>query len=117
LGSVGSDYSRNNMTATAVYHDKSNRNDAGRQERHNLRSERSDRSVVPGNDYSKNNITATVVSKYPLETKPQEVKKPASTDIEPPTSNGIFPRNLIHDPQHTLDGMLVLKCLFCKLVF
>jgi hypothetical protein len=27
---------------------------------------------------------------------------------------GIFPRNLIHDPRHTLDGMLVLKCFFCN---
>lgn len=27
---------------------------------------------------------------------------------------GIFPRNLIHDPQHTLDGMLVLDCFFCN---
>ena len=27
---------------------------------------------------------------------------------------GIFPRNLIHDPQHTLDGMLILHCFFCK---
>jgi hypothetical protein len=26
----------------------------------------------------------------------------------------LFPRNLIHDPQHTLDGMLVLKCFFCN---
>jgi hypothetical protein len=25
---------------------------------------------------------------------------------------GIFPRNLIHDPQHTLDGMSVLHCFF-----
>jgi hypothetical protein len=27
---------------------------------------------------------------------------------------GLFPPNLIHDPQHTLDGMLVLKCFFCN---
>jgi hypothetical protein len=27
---------------------------------------------------------------------------------------GIFPHNLIHDPQHTLDGMLVLCCFFCN---
>ena len=27
---------------------------------------------------------------------------------------GLFPRNLIHDPQHTLDGLLVLKCFFCN---
>jgi hypothetical protein len=26
----------------------------------------------------------------------------------------IFLHNLIHDPQHTLDGMLVLHCFFCK---
>ena len=26
----------------------------------------------------------------------------------------IFPRNLIHDPQHTLEGMLVLYCFFCN---
>lgn len=26
----------------------------------------------------------------------------------------VFPRNLIHDPQHVLDGMLVLKCEFCE---
>jgi hypothetical protein len=26
----------------------------------------------------------------------------------------LFPRNLIHDPQHTLDGMLVLRCFFCN---
>ena len=26
----------------------------------------------------------------------------------------IFPRNLIRDPQHTLDGMLVLCCFFCN---
>jgi hypothetical protein len=122
LGSVatGSDYSRNNMTATAVYHDKSNhhtnQNDAGgSQETHDLRSERSDRSVVLGSDYSKNNVTATVVSKYPLETKPQEeeAKKP-TIGIQTPTNNGIFPSNLIHDPQYTLDGMLVLKCIFCN---
>ena len=25
---------------------------------------------------------------------------------------GIFRRNLIHDPHHTLDGMLVLSCFF-----
>ena len=25
----------------------------------------------------------------------------------------LFPRNLIHDPQHTLDGTLVLKCFLC----
>jgi len=26
----------------------------------------------------------------------------------------LFPRNLIHDPQYTLDRMLVLKCFFCN---
>ncbi|MGB7953126.1 MAG: hypothetical protein WCF23_04025 [Candidatus Nitrosopolaris sp.] len=26
----------------------------------------------------------------------------------------VFPRNLIHDPQHVLDGTLVLKCEFCE---
>jgi hypothetical protein len=26
----------------------------------------------------------------------------------------VFPRNLIHDPQHVLDGMLVLKREFCE---
>jgi hypothetical protein len=26
----------------------------------------------------------------------------------------VFPRNLIHYPQHVLDGMLVLKCEFCE---
>jgi hypothetical protein len=26
----------------------------------------------------------------------------------------LFPRNLIHDPHHTLDGMLVLRCYFCN---
>ena len=26
----------------------------------------------------------------------------------------LLPRNLIHDPQHTLDGKLVLKCFFCN---
>ena len=26
----------------------------------------------------------------------------------------LFPCNLMHDPQHTLDGMLVLKCFFCN---
>jgi len=26
----------------------------------------------------------------------------------------LFPRNLIHDPHHTLDGMFVLKCFFCS---
>jgi len=26
----------------------------------------------------------------------------------------VFPRNLIHDQQHMLDGMLVLKCEFCE---
>ena len=36
--------------------------------------------------------------------------KNPSTGIE----NGFFPRNLICDPQHVLDGMLVLKCLFCE---
>jgi hypothetical protein len=25
----------------------------------------------------------------------------------------LFPRNLIHDPNRTLDGMLVLRCFFC----
>lgn len=25
-----------------------------------------------------------------------------------------FPHNLKHDPHHTLDGMLVLRCYFCK---
>jgi len=29
------------------------------------------------------------------------------------TNNGIFPRNLIHDPKNVLNGMLVLKCPFC----
>jgi hypothetical protein len=28
--------------------------------------------------------------------------------------NVAITRNLIHDPQHTLDGMLVLRCFFCK---
>ena len=27
---------------------------------------------------------------------------------------GVFPRNLIHDLQHTLDGMLVLRYFFCN---
>jgi hypothetical protein len=26
----------------------------------------------------------------------------------------VFPRNLIHDPQYALDGMLVLKCYLCE---
>jgi hypothetical protein len=26
----------------------------------------------------------------------------------------LFPRNLMYDPHRVLDGMLVLKCLFCK---
>jgi hypothetical protein len=26
----------------------------------------------------------------------------------------LFPYNLKHDPHHTLDGMLVLRCYFCK---
>jgi hypothetical protein len=26
----------------------------------------------------------------------------------------LFPRNLIHDPNRTLDGMLVLRCFFCN---
>src|SRR5215831_1071272 len=25
-----------------------------------------------------------------------------------------YPYNLKHDPHHTLDGMLVLRCYFCK---
>jgi len=29
------------------------------------------------------------------------------------TANGIFPRNLIHDPKNVLNGILVLKCPFC----
>jgi hypothetical protein len=34
------------------------------------------------------------------------------------TSNpdqGIFPSNLMHDPHHTLDGMLVLRYFFCNI--
>jgi len=26
----------------------------------------------------------------------------------------IFPMNLRHDPDHVLDGMLVLRCFFCR---
>jgi hypothetical protein len=26
---------------------------------------------------------------------------------------GIFPSSLMRDPQHILDGMLVLRCFFC----
>ncbi len=26
----------------------------------------------------------------------------------------LFPRNLMYDPHHILDGMLILKCPFCK---
>jgi hypothetical protein len=37
-------------------------------------------------------------------------KKKASTEDE----DDLFPRNLMYDPHRVLDGMLVLKCLFCK---
>jgi hypothetical protein len=36
--------------------------------------------------------------------------KKASTEEE----DDFFPRNLMYDPHRVLDGMLVLKCLFCK---
>jgi hypothetical protein len=29
-------------------------------------------------------------------------------------SASVFPHNLIHDPNRTLDGMLVLRCFFCN---
>ena len=30
------------------------------------------------------------------------------------TGNGVFPKNLMHDPDKLLDGMKVLHCLFCS---
>ena len=41
---------------------------------------------------------------------PLDDKKKCSTEDE----DDLFPRNLIHDPHRVLDGMLILKCLFCK---
>jgi hypothetical protein len=26
----------------------------------------------------------------------------------------IFPMNLMHDPDHVIDGMLVMRCFFCR---
>jgi hypothetical protein len=37
-------------------------------------------------------------------------QKKSSTEAE----DDLFPRNLIHDPRRVLDGMFILKCLFCK---
>jgi hypothetical protein len=39
-------------------------------------------------------------------------------NIQSPTATSnpdqrIFPSNLMHDPHHTLDGTLVLRCFFC----
>jgi hypothetical protein len=62
---------------------------------------------ITANERSAGNVPATVVYKYPLKTNPHEEE--AGIGIQLPTSNGIFPRNLIHDPEHTLDGMLELR--------
>ena len=37
-------------------------------------------------------------------------QKKCSTEDE----DDLFPRNLRYDPHHVLDGMLILKCPFCK---
>jgi replicative DNA helicase Mcm len=82
------------------------------QERQDLGSERSDRSVVSGD-----HMTTIAINKHPLKTEPQEdaAEKPIRLGIQSDISNqGIFPHNLMHDPQHTLDGILVLRCSFCS---
>lgn len=79
-------------------------------------------------DIQKENTTAIVVYKSPLKSELQQeelTNNPVSLDIQPTKEiisgsqdtrefQGIFPRNLMHDQQHTLDGMLVLQCFFCN---
>jgi hypothetical protein len=42
------------------------------------------------------------------------VSVPVVDNQRPTGDQGIFPHNLDHDRWHILDGMLVLRCLFCK---
>jgi hypothetical protein len=70
------------------------------------------------NASSKDNSEATL-AEFDLRSLEQDLgdslntlddQKKCSTDDE----DDLFPRNLRYDPHHVLDGMLILKCPFCK---
>ncbi|MDP9288966.1 MAG: hypothetical protein M3P08_12315 [Thermoproteota archaeon] len=70
------------------------------------------------NESSKDNSEATL-AEFDLRSLEQDLsnslntlddKKKASTEDE----DDFFPRNLMYDPDRVMDGMLVLKCLFCE---
>jgi hypothetical protein len=41
-------------------------------------------------------------------------QNPSNTKNSSTEGDRFFPRNLRSDPQHVLDGMLALECLFCN---
>jgi hypothetical protein len=71
-------------------------------------------SEFHNNRIEDNGLTTVAAYKYPLKNEREGPEKVA-TDVgtQPTVTNlGIFPRNLMHDPKNTLDGMLVLSCSF-----
>lgn len=46
--------------------------------------------------------------------KDQNLSNSDAKNLSTGGEDGFFPRNLRSDPQHVLDGMLVLKCFFCE---
>jgi hypothetical protein len=46
--------------------------------------------------------------------KDQNLSNSDAKNLSTGREDGFFPRNLRSDPQHVLDGMLLLKCLFCE---
>ena len=73
-------------------------------------------SEFHNNRIEDNAMTTVAAHKYPLKNEGEGPEKVATNvGIQPTVTNsGIFPRNLMHDPKHTLDGMLVLRCSFCE---
>jgi hypothetical protein len=73
-------------------------------------------SEFHNNRIEDNGMTTVTTYKYPLKNERERPQKDSTNvGIHPTVSNlGIFPHNLMHDPKHTLDGMLVLRCFFCE---
>jgi hypothetical protein len=68
------------------------------------------------NQSSKDNSEATLVE-FDLRSLEQDLGNGLNTlddQKKYSTEDEFFPRNLMYDPDRVLDGMLVLKCLFCK---
>jgi hypothetical protein len=68
------------------------------------------------NESSKDNSEATL-AEFDLRSLEQDLGNGLNTlddQKKYSTEDEFYPRNLMYDPDRVLDGMLVLKCLFCE---